>query len=49
MTADKCYYWQGEGCICEIETGIKCKKQTNDFVPQCTATNADLLDEDTWE
>lgn len=35
MTAENCMYWSGEGCTCEIETGIRCKSMTNDFVPQC--------------
>jgi hypothetical protein len=42
MTAEQCIYWQGEGCICEIETGLKCGGMTDDFVPQCKYTNADL-------
>ena len=42
MTADECMYWQGEGCICEIETGIRCKGMTNHIVAQCKLTNNDL-------
>jgi hypothetical protein len=37
-------YWQGEGCICEIETGIICKGMTKDFVPQCKLSDDDLVD-----
>lgn len=36
-------FWQGEGCICEIETGVRCAGMTSDFVPQCTLTDYDLV------
>jgi hypothetical protein len=42
MTADNCIYWSGEGCICEIETGIRCSGMTDDLVSQCNYTNDDL-------
>ena len=42
MTADNCIYWQGEGCIYEIETGLRCGGMTKDIVPQCKYTNDDL-------
>ena len=49
MTATDCMYWQGEGCICEIETGIRCKGMTKGLVPQCKLINDDLVDDDTGE
>ena len=45
MTATNCQYWQGEGCIALIY-GIKCSYATENFVPQCTATNNDLIEVD---
>jgi hypothetical protein len=44
MTAENCMYWQGEGCICEIETKVKCKGATKDFVPQCQLKDEDLIE-----
>lgn len=44
MTAKNCMYWQGEGCICEIETGVKCPMATDNLAPQCNATDKDLED-----
>jgi len=35
-------YWQGEGCICEIEIGVRCKGMSKDFIPQCNCTDDDL-------
>lgn len=46
MTAERCMYWNGEGCICEIETGIRCGGMTEDFVPQCNYTDDDLVEID---
>ena len=43
MTAENCFYWQGEGCICEIETGIRCKGMTRDLVSQCKLNDDDLV------
>ena len=46
MTAYLCLYWSGEGCICEIETGIRCGGMTKGLVSQCTYTNNDLEEYD---
>lgn len=46
MTAENCMYWQGEGCVCEIETGVRCQFQTDDAIPQCNATDEELIEED---
>lgn len=44
MTADNCMFWSGEGCICEIETGIRCVGMSNELVAQCLLTNDDLVE-----
>ena len=44
MTAENCEYWTGEGCCLEALTGVKCKGATNDFVPQCNLSDADLIE-----
>lgn len=44
MTAEHCMFWQGEGCICEILTRIRCKGMTKDIIAQCKLTDEGLVE-----